>query len=597
MLATMLAVALAAVPSLDEMCGEWQSAGEIDATAPLSSLAGSCIAGRDVLSVGACVFPPFTMFTNSYQYMAPPYEDPLRPGHGEPGLPDPYTGWSGRLLLDGAPVLAERSRWCAHRVEREAEAAGVRVRTSVSLAAAAGGGGSARAVLFNILLTPLHKSGQAAHPRAHRPSAPASAAASLSTRVSLELQGLGRAFPNRSAWTFAHPTVLQNETGQFEVAALPARAGVLVRDTRSAAGVALVASRAAETLTLGAPAAGSARTLIGGRAEYGQPWVRSSSSFELALALTIGGEAKEAQAEAERLAGSDAGFAAAVSAASALWEARWQDAFAVGNARYSGHWPSVAGDADVCRLYHLSALSMLAVERRVVDPSVAWPQAFATGGPRTGATTCYFWDMAYQQTMLTLLEPRYVRKYVLAALGSGLHSAYEINYMSGKGEGRWCARARHRLSLRAATETGLPCESWLSPRRAAMRLAGGRGARLLLAQVLDLDAAGAQRRGRRLHQRHPQDALRLPAAAALRRGQREQCEQPRPRARARHRRRALRAEDGARLQRLARAPALARRGVDGEQRRPCRAGDAAREWQLILCVVQQCYPWEYSPRY
>ena len=123
------------IPSLDALCGTWQAASELTPTAPLSSLRGGCTVGRDVLSVGACTFPPFVGGTASLSYEAPPYADPLRPDHPEPGLPDNLTGWSGRLLLNDLPVAASRSRWCPHRVEREGALLGFTVRTSVSLAA------------------------------------------------------------------------------------------------------------------------------------------------------------------------------------------------------------------------------------------------------------------------------------------------------------------------------------------------------------------------------------------------------------------------------------------------------------------------------
>ena len=411
----LLAPVLAA-PTLDTMCAEWQPVVGIDTTAPLSSLSGSCTTGRDILSVGACVFPPYAMGTNAYQYMEPPFEDPLRPGHGEPGLPDAFTGWTGRLLLDGEVVLASRSRWCAHRVEREAEHRGVRVRTSVSLAAAGandtGSAGNTRAVLFGISLEVLEPRPVAMPMPASVPASSSPRSSPLPLRLSVELQGLARRFTNQSVWTFAHPTVLQNETGQFAVAAatrtlLGKRRGVLVTDTRSTAVTALVVSRAADDLVMSPSVAGSPVPLVGGRADYelnlhGSAGPRAGPSalnrhvkgaakgagiFELGLAVAVGNDAESAEAEATRLAGSSAAFGSAQAEAGQLWEARWQDAFTAGNARYSGHLPSVEGDPDVARVYYLSALSFLALERRVVDPHVAWAQAYTTGGPRTGVTT------------------------------------------------------------------------------------------------------------------------------------------------------------------------------------------------------------------
>ena len=36
---------------------------------------------------------------NLIQVEGPPLNDPQRPGHGEPGEPDPFTGSTGRLLV------------------------------------------------------------------------------------------------------------------------------------------------------------------------------------------------------------------------------------------------------------------------------------------------------------------------------------------------------------------------------------------------------------------------------------------------------------------------------------------------------------------
>ena len=91
------------------------------------------------------------------------------------------------------------------------------------------------------------------------------------------------------------------------------------------------------------------------------------------------------------------------------------------------------------RLYEHSVLSFLSLERRVVNPAVAWRQAYTTGGPRTGVTTCYYWDMAYQATLLVLLDPDYARSFVRRALAGGLNASYEIDYFSGRPEGRWYA--------------------------------------------------------------------------------------------------------------------------------------------------------------
>ena len=54
-----------------------------------------------------------------------------------------------------------------------------------------------------------------------------------------------------------------------------------------------------------------------------------------------------------------------VAAAAAGWAARWAAAFTPRNGHYSGHLPTFAGAAPVARLYYLSVVSFLSVEKSV----------------------------------------------------------------------------------------------------------------------------------------------------------------------------------------------------------------------------------------
>jgi hypothetical protein len=320
--------------------------------------------------------------------------------------------------------MAEQSRWCAHRVDRLAHiSSGSRVSTSVSLATASGGELNSRAVLFDVEVSL------------------SDLAAPEPAKLSIELQGIVRRFTDPTLWTFGHPTTLKNQTSDFRVRELVNRSGVVVIDSRSSAATALVLTVSADALLLSPPVPGSAANLVGGRADFDLTNHRDAQrgakgTFRVGIALAIDEQPAAAEAEARRLAAS---FSTSVADAAALWERRWQDAFTPDNERYSGHVPTISGDTSVRRLYELSVLSFLSLERRVVDPAVAWSQAYTTGGPRTGVTTCYYWDNAYQATLLSLLDPAYARKYVLRALSQGLNATYEIDYFSGRGEGRWYA--------------------------------------------------------------------------------------------------------------------------------------------------------------
>ena len=347
----MLTIALsAALPSLDDMCADWQDAAAIETRPPLSSRLGGALAGSDVLSLGAVTFPPFVVGTSSFATFSPPFDDPLRPNHPEPGEPDPLTGYTGRLLVGGALVATQRSRWCAHRVEREGRAGGdtpLRVRTSVSM------DGLTRAIFFEATVEPA-----------------AQVAAAAEVEVQVELQGIVRQFGPDAGWEFGHPTVLKNETAELDVAPLNATGGgydgVLVRDPRSAAACAVVLASPVAALEL-RPALNGSTTLVGARATY-----RASPPFTVRFVLAVADDADAAARAARSLAG---GFDAARAAAAAHWEGRWSDAFAAGNAQYSGHLPTLEGDADVGRTYYLSALSLLSMEKRVDHAGVAWQQA------------------------------------------------------------------------------------------------------------------------------------------------------------------------------------------------------------------------------
>jgi hypothetical protein len=49
----------------------------------------------------------------------------------------------------------------------------------------------------------------------------------------------------------------------------------------------------------------------------------------------------------------------------------------------------------VRRVYYLSALSFISMEKHVEDThtDTDWTRAYTTGGPRTGVTADYYWDM------------------------------------------------------------------------------------------------------------------------------------------------------------------------------------------------------------
>ena len=370
-------------PTIDDLCGEWMVTADLEISAPLSSLRGGCISGPDVLSVGALTFPPFVLGTASEQVETGSLSDPLRPDHGEPGFPDPLTGFSGRLLLNGTAVMATRSRWCANRVEREgtAKVGGVTVRVSTVVTMAA----VTRAVLFEMEISAAPNQQQQL------------VAGQESVEVAVEMQGIVRMFNSSADWTFGHATVLKNETDQLTVASAFGGRGVTIVDKMSRAASALVLTEQPSSLELTPAVSGSGTPLVGGRGVIvvDMSSMAAPAAFRLGVALAVAEEEDEAIAAARSLApggGIDA-FSKAVSAAQSAWEDRWQAAFTPGNGHYSGHLPTLqANDEaadDVARVYYLSVLSFLSCEKTIIDTHTAtdWRRAYTTGGPRTGVVT------------------------------------------------------------------------------------------------------------------------------------------------------------------------------------------------------------------
>jgi hypothetical protein len=453
-------------PPLNALCSEWQNASLLDAAPPLAALRGSALASTtDVLAIGALTFPPYVLGTSSYHVEGPPLIDPQRPGHGEPGFPDALTGFSGRLLLNGTAVRPTRSRWCAHRVEREGKAAlllprgghrGVAdgaaagsgvleldVRTVVSLAA------GTRGALFEVQVTRAGGDGDDGGDGDGWPVV-----------VGIEMQGVPRMFNGSADWQFGHNTTLQNQTqgtgNEFVAATLggcgdggartnqDARCGVVVSDgappyAGGSAAAAFLLSRGADRLEL-SPAVrlddGESGRLVGALASFvwaGGGGGGGGGGFEVGVTLGVGGDANAAEAVARSLGGGAgaAAFSAGMVAAQGAWQQRWDAAFTPGNAHYSGHLPTVdvvptspstntatssstssssssssssSAGADVARMYYHSVLSFLSVERTVADThtATAWsyPRAYTTGGPRTGVTADYFWDMPSVRSLL-----------------------------------------------------------------------------------------------------------------------------------------------------------------------------------------------------
>ncbi len=107
-----------AIPSLDELAGEWQDAAAVRCLPAVNSLRGSAQVVRDVLAVGKLSFPPVTM-----------------------------TGDTGGLLIDGRPPALDETRWFPCQVLRRGSAGSVGIETAVRMVH------NENCVLFHVVFT------------------------------------------------------------------------------------------------------------------------------------------------------------------------------------------------------------------------------------------------------------------------------------------------------------------------------------------------------------------------------------------------------------------------------------------------------------
>lgn len=106
-----------AVPTLDELAGQWQESSSLASLPALNNARGAGQAGRGVLALENVSFPPITM-----------------------------AGDTGRLLIDGKAPTLEQARWFPYQVMRRGRSGDIAVETAVRMPYEANG------VLFHIVL-------------------------------------------------------------------------------------------------------------------------------------------------------------------------------------------------------------------------------------------------------------------------------------------------------------------------------------------------------------------------------------------------------------------------------------------------------------
>ena len=167
--------------------------------------------------------------------------------------------------------------------------------------------------------------------------------------------------------------------------------------------------------------------------------LKRGAGVAFASTLSVAPTVSEAGAKAD---GAIAAVGAEIGAVHKSWSARWAAAFTPNNTMFSGHLPvlnATATPSTIQRTYYLSCVSFLSIYKLVDDTHTPtqWTRSFTTGGPRTAITAMYYWDMPYQSTLLSLLDPQYVKYYIRQVAKADLSQTNSLDYMSGAGGGRW----------------------------------------------------------------------------------------------------------------------------------------------------------------
>lgn len=107
-----------AVPSLDDLAGDWQKAADLRSLPAVNSTQGSAQAVRDVLSIGKLSFPPITLKDET-----------------------------GSMTIDGQTPTLDQTRWYPYQIIRKGSAGDISVETSVRMIY------DQKGILFHLVVT------------------------------------------------------------------------------------------------------------------------------------------------------------------------------------------------------------------------------------------------------------------------------------------------------------------------------------------------------------------------------------------------------------------------------------------------------------
>lgn len=245
----------------------------------------------------------------------------------------------GELSLDGEETQADEYRWYAYQMLRRSHIHELDIVTTVRMPFEAAG------VLFRVEFTNRGEQRR-------------------SLNVSVGLDAAIRAYPE--TWHWEPPRPEQKDFQDFTATAQPADGTILVRDRRSNSAVAFGFVQPPDNLSV---------------PERKAEWRLQLSPGESRRLEFVMAADTDSSAVLPGVATWKADFETIFRAAKESWEKRFRDAFTPNNGHFSGNLPTLqTRDARLRRLYYMSVLSILELERTNLHPD--FPRVIITAAPR-----------------------------------------------------------------------------------------------------------------------------------------------------------------------------------------------------------------------
>ncbi len=378
-----------AVPSADDLAGQWMSFGDLHTMPTVNNTLGGCQVGADLFSVEALDFPPFCQGGNRQPEQSPA---------GQVRILDYSSPWgsTGGLRVNGYVIPAAKFRWFPYQVLRRASIGS----GSIQLESATRLPSGERAVMWRMWIKNTGDQDELLH-------------------LELPLRGMIRKVIDGWTWDIPRP----DNPRDFQAALTNNERVLVVRDLRTSTRVAFAFGDTRPTHLIAQGPEGRAVWDI--RLDPGQTGI-------IEMIMTAGDGEVDVVARAK---GGVENFSTLYDACRQSWQEIFDAAFQPGNKIFSGHLPTLqTGDADIHRVYYVSVASLLAMFRHGFP---AASHAYITASPQFGASLMYFWDTFTWATVHALLDPVDMKNMLRRWLKLNIHSCYAQDMLTGHGVGPW----------------------------------------------------------------------------------------------------------------------------------------------------------------